>query len=50
MPEIKTKEFMDTQEIFEGVTDLGDRMRRGLGRGSDYARNLAGDGQVSSEE
>ena len=50
MPEIKTKEFVDAQEVFEGVTDLGDRMRRGLGRGGDYARNLADDGQVSSDE
>ena len=50
MTEIKTKEFVDAQEVFEGVTDLGDRMRRGLGRGGDYARNLADDGQVSSTE
>ena len=50
MKEIKTKEFVDAQEVFEGVTDLGDRMRRGLGRGGDYARNLADDGQVSSDE
>ena len=50
MPEIKTKEFVDAQEVFEGFTDLGDRMRRGLGRGGDYARNLADDGQVSTNE
>lgn len=50
MPEIKTKGFVDAREVFEGVTDLGDRMRRGLGHGGDYARNLADDGQVSSNE
>jgi len=48
--EMKTKELVDTQEIFEGVTDLGDRMRRGVGHGIDYAENLANDGQVSSDE
>ena len=37
MPEIKTKEFVDAQEVLDGVRDLGERMRRGLGRGSDYA-------------
>lgn len=41
---------MDAQEVFEGVTDLDDRVRQGLGRSGDYARNLAGDGQVSSDE
>jgi cobalamin biosynthesis Mg chelatase CobN len=50
MPEIKTKESFDAQDVFEGVTDLGDRMRWGLGRGGDYARKLADDGQVSSTE
>ena len=50
MKEIKTKKLVDAQEVFEGVTDLDDRVRQGLGRSGDYARNLAGDGQVSSEE
>ena len=50
MKEIKTKEFVDAQEVFEGVAEPVDRVRRGLGRGSDYARNLADDGQVSSDE
>lgn len=50
MPEIKTKGVVDAQEVFEGVTDLGDRMRRGLAKSTDRARTLTEDGQGSSTE
>lgn len=50
MGDIKTKELANTRFSTDTVIDLGDRMRRGLMKPADYARNLADDGQVSSTE
>jgi Fe2+ transport system protein B len=50
MPEIKTKEFINANETFDTVSDLGDRMRRGLAKSTDRARPLTEDGQGSSTE
>ena len=50
MPEIKTKEFINAKEAFDTVSDLGDRMRRGLAKSTDRARTLTEDGQGSSTE
>ena len=45
MPEIKTKEFINAKEAFDTVSDLGDRMRRGLAKSTDRAKTLTEDGQ-----
>lgn len=50
MPEIKTKEFVNAKEAFDTVSDLGDRIRRGLAKSTDRARTLTEDGQGSSAE
>ena len=50
MPEIKTKEFINAKKAFDTVSDLGDRMRRGLAKSTDRARTLTEDGQGSSTE
>lgn len=50
MKQIKTKEFVDAQEVLDTASDLGDRMRKALLKTTNSTKALSEDNQGSSTE